>query len=306
MNDPLHEADEHGVENVLRAVAPLIERIVSRYAHAEGSVSREDAQDVIATVHLRLIARLRSDEPIESLDAYVATLTYNTLNDHLRRRYPQRTRLKNRLRYVLTHDPRLAIWPARASLVAGLKKHEGATVPAFVAEVAATRTMLNASKTADAVFEILRAGGGMMTFDALVEFTARLWQIVDEPHVGVEQLDETPRETPPDLTALLAELWREIGLLPLTHRQALLLNLRHGETENVIELFAFTGTASFGELAAALEMTSDELAAIWNELPLPDKRIAALLGVTRQQVINLRKSARKRLARRVFQRKSDR
>ena len=301
MNDPLHEAAERSVEDVLRAVTPLIKRIVSRYARAEGLVSREDAQDVIATVHLRLIARLRSDEPIESLDAYVATLTYNTLNDHLRRRYPQRARLKNRLRYVLTHDQRLAVWPAPAGLVAGLRNHEGATAPAFVAEVAATRMMLNAAKPADAVFEILRAAGGMMTFDALVDFTAKLWHVTDQPHAGVEQLDQTPRQSPPDLTALLAELWREIGLLPLAHRQALLLNLRHGETENVIELFAFTGTASFGELAAALEMTSDELAALWNELPLPDKRIAALLGLSRQQVINLRKSARKRLARRVFE-----
>jgi RNA polymerase sigma factor (sigma-70 family) len=279
---------------------------VARYSHAEGSVSREDAQDVIATVHLRLIARLRSEEPIESVDDYVATLTYNTLSDLLRRRYPQRTRLRNRLRYVLTHDPRLAIWPGRSGLVAGLKQREGASEPASTPEVKTTRAMLNASKPADAVFEMLLAGGGVMSFDALVELAATLWQIVDAPPVAVEDVERAAPESERDLTALLRELWREIGSLPVTQRQALLLNLRHGETQNVIELFAFTATASFRELAAALELTADQLAAIWNELPLPDNRIAAMLGVSRQQVINLRKSARKRLARRVLERRTDR
>lgn len=37
----------------------------------------------------------------------------------------------------------------------------------------------------------------------------------------------------------------------------------------------------------------------WNELPLAATMIAELLGETRQQVINLRKSARERLARRM-------
>jgi hypothetical protein len=48
-----------------------------------------------------------------------------------------------------------------------------------------------------------------------------------------------------------------------------------------------------------LELTGEKFAAIWNELPLEDARIAELLGLTRQQVINARKSGRERLARRL-------
>ena len=40
-------------------------------------------------------------------------------------------------------------------------------------------------------------------------------------------------------------------------------------------------------------------AALWNDLPLEDTAISGLLGVTRQQVINLRKVARERLVRRI-------
>jgi hypothetical protein len=43
----------------------------------------------------------------------------------------------------------------------------------------------------------------------------------------------------------------------------------------------------------------DALAALWNDLPLPDNALALRLGSPRQQVINLRMSARKRLANRL-------
>lgn len=285
--------EDGGTGTILAAITPLIERIVSRYSHSEGSVSREDAEDVIATVQLRLLMRLRSDEPVESVEDYAATLTYNTLSDHLRRRYPQRTKLRNRLRYMLTHDRRLALSQGPAGMVAGLSGQAG--LPA-----------LHGAQPADEVFEILRASGGVMPFDALVELTATLWNITDAPPVAIEQVETAAQPRDRELNELLAELWREIGALPLAQRKALLLNLRHDENANVIELFALTGTATFRELAAAMEMTADALAAIWNELPLPDNRIAEMLGVSRQQVINLRKSARKRLTNRVLERKGER
>jgi len=51
------------------------------------------------------------------------------------------------------------------------------------------------------------------------------------------------------------------------------------------------------ELAKMLEFTLEEFAVIWNQLPIDDLSLAARLGVTRQQVINLRLAARRRLAR---------
>jgi hypothetical protein len=46
-------------------------------------------------------------------------------------------------------------------------------------------------------------------------------------------------------------------------------------------------------------MSMAELSEIWGRLPVDDHTIAERLGLTRQQVINLRKSARARLARRM-------
>ena len=96
----------------------------------------------------------------------------------------------------------------------------------------------------------------------------------------------------------LASLWNEIVLLPLPQRIALLLNLRGGGSGSAIALLVLLGVTTFDALAAALAMTGEELAAIWSALPMDDLTIAERLGVSRQQVINLRQSARKRLGRR--------
>lgn len=47
-----------------------------------------------------------------------------------------------------------------------------------------------------------------------------------------------------------------------------------------------------GRAAPVIELSPDEFAELWHDLPLDDNTIAGRLGLARQQVINLRKSAR--------------
>ena len=102
-----------------------------------------------------------------------------------------------------------------------------------------------------------------------------------------------------ELQRWLTELWAQIRELPRAQRVALLMNLRAGDTMPALSLLPLTGMAGIREIAETLEIAPQEFARLWNLLPLDDLAIAALLGVTRQQVINLRKSARERLIRRI-------
>ena len=256
----------------------------------------------MATVHLRVIGRLQAlceapDDAVAAFEDYVATLTYNVLHDHLRRRYPERTRLRNRLRYVLTRDPRLALWDTPAGPAAGLAAWRGRSETGPL-PVEATDAMRDAKKPADAVAEIVRAAGRPVTLDALVQAAGEWWGITDV-HAALAEQGGSDTALQFENREFLRALWREIRELPAAQRKALLLNLRDPETVNVAALIALTGTAPFDDIAAAVELTARELAEIWNDLPLDDLRIASLLGMTRQQVINLRKSARQRLARRM-------
>ena len=97
----------------------------------------------------------------------------------------------------------------------------------------------------------------------------------------------------------LQRLWTEICELPVRQRFALIMNLRDAQGGDLASLLPLTGVCSFREIAEALDLHPDRLAELFGELPLDDATIAGHLGITRQQVINLRKSARERLARKM-------
>jgi len=97
----------------------------------------------------------------------------------------------------------------------------------------------------------------------------------------------------------LERLWQEVRELPRAQRVALLLNLREADGGGCLALFPATGVATLRQIADALELSAEQFAELWPQLPLDDATIGRLLELTRQQVINLRKSARERLARRL-------
>lgn len=286
---------------------PLIARILARQTREGSAVTISDTDDLAATITLRVIERLRrlAEMPAEGLhdfESYVATLAHNALNDHFRRRFPRRTALKDRLRYVLSTDDRLSLWNTPRGLACGLAgwksvAHLASAVPLDPRR--ATAAMRDRRRDAEALVEIFRAAGGPVAFDALVSFTAELWQVADALVSEAADANETALGAQLENRDFLKALWREIRALRAPQRKALLLNLRDAESTDVIGLLVLTGTAKVDELAAALELTPEQLAELWNELPLSDLRIGALLGMTRQQVINLRKAARTRLARRM-------
>jgi hypothetical protein len=97
----------------------------------------------------------------------------------------------------------------------------------------------------------------------------------------------------------LKRLWEEIITLPLRHRTALLLNLRGREGDGIIAMFPLSRIASVRQIGETLELSPDKFARIWHELPWSDITIGEYLGITRQQVINLRQSARAALRKRL-------
>jgi hypothetical protein len=97
----------------------------------------------------------------------------------------------------------------------------------------------------------------------------------------------------------LTRAWREIVELPLRQRTALLLNLTGPDGGDLLSLVPVTGVASWADIATLLALPLVRMRELAAALPHDDHAIAGLLGVTRRQVINLRKCARERLARRL-------
>jgi hypothetical protein len=211
------------------------------------------------------------------------------VKDVFRGRHPQRVALKKQLREIARRDPRFALETTLHGAVCLLAADAGR------AAVAPVETTALPQDPGDALEALLRAAGGPLLLNDVL---AALYNAAE----GLPRRDaDADTDTP--LRRLerredLASLWKEILLLPARQRLALLLNLRGDGGGSAIALLVLVGVTTFDGLAEALAMTPEELGAIWSELPLGDLEIAAKLGVTRQQVINLRKAARKRLGHR--------
>lgn len=294
---------------VVEHAVPVIRGVLARYRYPERGLQREDADDIASAVTVRLVSRLRlvaesEDDAIERLPDYVARQTFNAVYDVLRRRFPERTRLRNRLRYVLEHDRRLAAWQTGAGLVAGTPAMREKAEPKPLARLPGSpnSALHDRNRPADAVAALFAHCGHPLLFDELVTFFADLWVIRDTPHAApdAEQADDQPSQLSRlESRQYLAALWAEICLLLPAQRTALLLNLRDVDGLNAVALFVTAGQVGIDDLSAAIGMSAERLAELWRDLPLDDLTIASMLGLSRQQVINLRRSARERLARRM-------
>lgn len=281
---------------LVKKAAPLIDSVLSRYSRV--FAAREELDDLRSNVMLRLVRRLdevprNREAAIRRFDDFVATLAFNAANDLLRESFPVRARLKNRVRYVLARESRFDSWSHATGIVAGYSEWYDRPPGACGAPGNVPRGDL-----APAIVAVLDACENPLLLDDLVDIIASAWGVAE---TTVTSQTETAA---PSGAALfeqrneLAAVWNEIRALPAKQRAALLLNLRDPQAGSAIELFVLTGTATIDELAGALEMSAESLAQLWNDLPLDDQSIAERLGTKRQQVINLRRSARERLARR--------
>lgn len=296
-----------------------IRKIVSYKLAFQGAAEAQDIEDVSSEVMVELISRLRTmkdgerDATIGSFSGYTAVAAYHACNEYLRRKYPNRHRLKTRLRYLLSTERQLAIWEdARSDWLCGFARWQAeGRAPAAAArlqnwaeELADLPRGRAALHPADLVSRLLKHFDGPVELDELVAIVGQIWG-VEDPAVAPESAArdvESGGDDPGvrlDLRRWMAELWAQIRNLPQPQRVALLLNLRCSSENAAVGLLPLAGVASIREIAAALEWPAEELAAIWNQLPLDDLAIAERLAVSRQRVINLRKSARERLSRRM-------
>jgi hypothetical protein len=324
------EIDQFLSQLIVRHADPVIKGIISYKLHlnSQNGIGQPDAFDIHQEVIVQLLAAFRqlrqqpAAHPISDLRGLAAVITHRTCSRWMRQQFPERHAFKNRIHYLLVRQRNFAVWQSENKrLTSGLAVWQGrkdvvnekqlkelSDDEALLARI----RLLKFSRQADwsgtfaAIFNRL---GGPIELDRLVSYLAALLQIEDRPIESIDQLDASfePEDVSREHDAgwqlekrsFLQRLWEEVQLLPLNQRVALLLNLKDPEGEGCLPLFPALGIATVRQIAEALEMRAEKLAEMWNGLPLEDAKIAELLQLTRQQIINARKSARERLTRRL-------
>ncbi len=326
---------QHGLTQLmLEQAEPIIKEIVGfrLRAFARINSSASESEDVCSEVRLQLLRRLHelkenpAQHNIRDFHGYVAVTTYRACAAYLRRKYPNRFHLKHKLRFLLSQRAEFATWESSAeNLVAGFAKWSESQSPASEQSLQRLRQLhddpeifvqaslprgsvanLHLAEIVAAIFAWVEAP---VELDELTGIVAAICGVRDhvvitessgdEENSILARLPEGRADVSQTLEhrAYLEQLWEEIKKMSARHCAALLLNLKDERGQSATELFVFTGVVSFRTLAQAMGLSEMEFAQIWNQLPLDDLTIAAQLGLTRQQVINLRKTARERLAR---------
>lgn len=317
-------------------VEPVITRIVRSklrvtLSQTEGSERNQDALEIVSDLRITILSELRrlkdsSDEcsSINNLQQYVAIKTHSACADYFREKNPQRWRLKNSLRHHLRRNPDFALWESEGHRwLCGLSGWREGELPnqqssplqellenpqaALHASVpGADFQLMQLAELLAAVFERVSCP---LELNQLVTIVGQVKGIKDQP---VESFDDedgflqgslvdtsTRVDVAFEQRLALTNLWEEVCALPLLQRAALLLNLRDAQGGSVIAFIPYLKIAAKEQIAEMLSLPQARFAELWREMPLDDLSIAELLGVTRQQVINLRKTARERLARRM-------
>jgi RNA polymerase sigma factor (sigma-70 family) len=323
LDAPSDSAAAIALEQVLGGELDRVIRSSVRREIGGSASTAAHLDDVVSEVRVSLVRRLwvlrrGRGEPIDDLQAYAARAAEHGCYSLLRKRYPERSRLRNRVRYATSHHPSMILERDEAGIYrcrtrqAVRRAAETGAREAFMARPArwaVAQKLDPAAPIATLLDQLLARLDGPIELDRLVDALAE-W-------LGVH--DTTPATTAPGETDRLAEVadpsptigdvleqreslravWKEIVTLPARQRAALLLNLRDPDGGAVLHLLPSTGVVSQPEIAAALELTVAQLTDLWSKMPLDDLSIAASMGISRQQVINLRKSARARLSRRL-------
>jgi RNA polymerase sigma factor (sigma-70 family) len=300
------QEDELLAALVFDNASPVIRRTVGRRLMTS---PEQDREDVAGDVILDLVSRLKrlkqaGGAPIERFTAYVAVTAHNACDQYLRHRYPQRHRLKNRLRYLLTKTPRFALWEddERGWVCGRAAWRERPPVPLDPELV--SRLGARDRPPPQILADLFEHAGGPVEFDALTALFALFWGVRDATS-SLELVEHAVAASEPAADALLVQkqslerLWSEIEDLPAAQRAALLLNLRDATGGSAVWVLPAAGIASMRRVAEMVGIAGEEFAGLWARLPLSDIDIGERLGVARQQVINLRQAARQRLGRRL-------
>jgi hypothetical protein len=304
---------EHTIRDVDRIIAFKV-----RGARIDAQAASDLKSEVLVQLWIRLRKCRQGSEPIRCWSTYVKQTTQNIWRAYLRRKRPVWHALKNRIRYVLRNERGLTLWqdvngdwlcsllPWRARPPVDMERLSGIVNGSPPIRNDGSLTGTSPKTLAGQLRALLRDAGGPVDLDTVVGVMFRAqgkeYHLVSEaePNVGRSMaaaavpIDEelARRET-------LGRLWSEICALPSNQLNALLLNLRGDDGFPALELFTLAGIVEIPAMAPALGLSADDLARLLPHLPLDDATIGSMIGKTVQQVINLRKSARDRLRRRM-------
>jgi hypothetical protein len=257
---------------------------------------------------------------IENFHQYVARIASNACNDVLRAKSPARARLKNNLRYVLSHHPDFALWKSEGETLAGFSvwrdSSKSRSSQRQLADLQETFTSFRSERFPNEnvkqvpltrlVAELFLWTGSPIEIDLLVNIVAAVVEIKDQPHESVDDERNAYLEAPVadstlssssrlDEQALLHNLWHGLKELSVEQRYVFCFGFEDESGRDFFTVVLEAEVVSFGELVNELGRSPETIMSLWSQMPMDDDAIAIELKTKRTQVQKWRFRALQRL-----------
>ncbi|MCX6612113.1 MAG: hypothetical protein NTW74_14820, partial [Acidobacteria bacterium] len=198
-------------------LCPLVEAVL-RARLARFPRFQQETGDIAAEAMVKILSRLQqwragTAEPIADLNAYAAITIRRACDQLFRHHFPNRHRLKNRIRYVLKPERGYAVWTApNHEICCGLRSWEGSRA-AQPAELGVSPFL----PLQDIIATFFQTIGQPVELDHLVDLIAAATGVSDLP-CDLETLilqSPSPAEPPADSdgnwAAWASRLWAEVS-----------------------------------------------------------------------------------------------
>jgi RNA polymerase sigma factor (sigma-70 family) len=309
---------------------PIIKRVLLQRLNFYFNPGRKDlhhpeTEDLYQTVILKLITSISTHDPdtsiqgTEEIRKYIATITHNVCNDYLRMKYPERNRLKYKIRDLIRRYPEFSCWKVENRFLCGLvewrDRPESNRAEKLIFELneKGSNTEIGKFTLVELVpFSLYRQVShlfywcdGPMELENLVHIIARIQGIKDYPSESLNEegifnqhISCSPGQYSENVETkeLLYKLWINSCKLPYNQRRTIILTSYDHTGESLLHRLLREQIVTITQIYRGLKMTREELISIWEKLPLDTSTAAVEFGTSTGMIAKWRHRALKKLA----------
>lgn len=330
LNVQANRMAESDIDYIIRTIADPLARLIltSRLNFTLGvfltSPRQPDAEDLYQTVMLKVAGFLAGIDvknrqlDIEEIRGYLARIIHNVCNDYLRQKYPERTRLKDRVRDILKRHSDFDLWNGLSGVVCGFKSQRGqaesprvkvllhdlAVYYNTVDSVGHEIRQLAKLNMPEMLGELFRWSDGPIDVDHLIHIISEIQGIKDRPHESIDTivytvpLPATISNDGFDLIAsqeLLQKIWLALCELTLNQRRAYLYTQTDYDGQSLLHVIIQRQAVILSQIIQKLEITREELILLLNRVPMDTTLAAIELGTTNSMIAKWKHRAVKRV-----------
>jgi RNA polymerase sigma factor (sigma-70 family) len=310
-------------------VRQALRRRLGWYVNQRGiNPHNQDAEDLYQEIMTKIVQTLHdlrnpsAKTGIENLKQYVARIASNACTDVLRTKSPARARLKNNLRFILSHHRDFAVWKTEDETLCGFavwrdssksqsSERQLVDIEDRLASFRSTRfprENIRQVPITKLVAELFQWIGSPVELDLLVNLVAKLLDVKDHPTESVDdeslsyaeaRIRDSTLSSSSRLEeqALLRRLWQELKELTTEQRDVFCLGFEDEDGRDLFTVLLEAEIVNLRELTQELGRSPETIVGLWSQMPMDDEAIASELKTTRAQVYKWRFRALRRLQR---------